>query len=117
MKIKTIEWTPGKWWVVEVTGMLEESYMPLTGPFRSRAEAKPAEKHANVLRLSQHRMIGSIGVLSVRAKSLQSRVRDNACLHTPDVNRALDKAHAALGQLSDAIREAQERERNRYETD
>ncbi len=37
-EIKVIEWTPGKWWVVQITNK-DGSYTPLDGPFDTENEA------------------------------------------------------------------------------
>lgn len=42
--MKIIEWTPGHWWIVEVTGP-DGSYTPIEGSFRTRAAAEAALEH------------------------------------------------------------------------
>lgn len=41
METKVIEWTPGEWWVVRITGK-DGSYTPLAGPFKSQKKADTA---------------------------------------------------------------------------
>lgn len=64
--------------------------------------------HQQTLKLSQHRMLGNIGIMVVRLSALRTRVRGTACFHTSDVCRALDVAQSAISHLCDTIREAQE---------
>ena len=39
--VKVVEWSPGKWWVVAVTGA-DGSYTPLAGDFPTAAKAEEA---------------------------------------------------------------------------
>ena len=36
--LKVVEWTPGVWWLVRVTGR-DGSYTPISGPWKSKAKA------------------------------------------------------------------------------
>lgn len=40
--VQIVEWSPGKWWVVQITNR-DGSYTPLDGSFNSKTEAEQSE--------------------------------------------------------------------------